>query len=586
MEVNIRNLIDGRISINFSNYTAARDCTLEDEEERKLIAVLTKISYEESYTTPTEKHPAIDVNIDYEEDPTEIIASSEAYPYILVHRLSSTSTMLKPKSSGAAGLDLNKTVIIEPRGRALVSTGLSLEIPWEPMAVLQNSLQCSESPPFLEYPSEDLAWTTSPWASIPRSKDPSMEILEEEDLAYIQYLAQLSAQQDTIQDFVLNFVEQPKLIEEMTTIPTTQDPPVTTITRRIGTEETPLFEDQIRDYRQRQRRRYNMQRAIRRLSRRFFGGESYNTTLEQQMDPQTQLRLSMQERASIVPAEVLYHSRQDDAHHRVYVHRAEEAVLVTNNQVDRTFIQPESFQQLQRSGMRFLLMGVIQVRIQILHRQEEGTLALVVFRDNRWQGDQAIFATMEIDLTHGTQLVYVIPDTMLTISDFYRNIQISILARGNENWQNGEANLLITRGLEGRLSNTPNMGFTYEVQNVVDYLTSHGVRALAGRRYNTRDALGQNWVIRQSSVNIPMQPTEVNTRNLLDGSVALRFENYQVASPSSKPRYNNQDEEIQSDEEEIRSHTLAVFIQQEPLIVKILPRALGQPLLPRRATPE
>ncbi|KAG6468166.1 hypothetical protein ZIOFF_072737 [Zingiber officinale] len=108
-----------------------RDCTLEDEEERELIAVLTKISYEESYTTPTEKHPAIDVNIDYEEDPNGIIASSEAYPYILVHRLSSTSTMLKPKSSGAAGLDLaaDKTIIIEPRGRALVSTRLSLEIP-------------------------------------------------------------------------------------------------------------------------------------------------------------------------------------------------------------------------------------------------------------------------------------------------------------------------------------------------------------------------------------------------------------------------------------------------------------------------
>ncbi|KAG6532217.1 hypothetical protein ZIOFF_006056 [Zingiber officinale] len=73
----------------------------------------------------------------------------------------------------------------------------------------------------------------------------------------------------------------------------------------------------------------------------------------------------------------------------------------------------------------------------------------------------------------------------------------------------------ITRGLVGRLSNTPNAGFAYEVENVVDYLASHGVRALPGRRYSTRDVLGQNWIIRQSVINIPMQPTEVNTRNLL-----------------------------------------------------------------------
>ncbi|KAG6471442.1 hypothetical protein ZIOFF_068884 [Zingiber officinale] len=321
---------------------------------------------------------------------------------------------------------------------------------------------------------------------------------------------------------------------------------------------------------QNQRRRYNAQRAIQRVARRVVGG-NHNNTLEQQLDPQTQLRLSMQERAAIVPAEVLYHSQRDDIHHRVYVHRSEEALLVTSNQVDRAFIQPESFNQLQRSGMRFLHMGVIQVRIQILHRQEEGTLALIVFRDNRWQGDQAIFATMEVDLTRGSQLVYVIPDTMLTISDFYRNIQVSILARGYENWRNGEANLLITRGLVGRLSNTPNVGFAYEVQNVVDYLASHGVRALPGRSYNTRDVLGQNWIIRQSTVNIPMQPTEVNTRNMLDGSVSLQFDQYQAASLSDLPKYNAKDEEIQSDEEEVARHSIAVFIEEgipEELLVK------------------
>ncbi|XP_042473512.1 uncharacterized protein LOC122055897 [Zingiber officinale] len=275
----------------------------------------------------------------------------------------------------------------------------------------------------------------------------------------------------------------------------------------------------------------------------------------------------MQERATLVPAEVLYHSRRDDAHHRVYMHRSEEAILVTTNQVDRAFIQEDSFHQLQRSGMRFIHMGVIQVRIQILHRQEEGTLLLVVFRDNRWQGDQAIFATMEVDLTHDSQLVYVIPDTMLTISDFYQNIQISILARGYEGWRNGEANILITRGMVGRLSNTPNVGFAYEVQNVVDYFTSHGVKALPGRRYNTREFMGQNWIIRPSTINIPLQPTEVTTNNLIDGRISLHFENYQATRTPTPPDYNSIDQENSNDDEEERMHLVAVLVAEQDILV-------------------
>ncbi|KAG6521905.1 hypothetical protein ZIOFF_019039 [Zingiber officinale] len=135
---------------------------------------------------------------------------------------------------------------------------------------------------------------------------------------------------------------------------------------------TPLFEDQIRNYIRNQRRLYNTQQATRRLGRQLTGGASSRYTLEQQLEPEAQLQLSLQERASIVPAEVLYHFRRDDAHHRVYVYRSEEGILVTDNhQVDRNFIQEESFMQLQRSRMQYIHLGVLQVRIQILHRQHE-----------------------------------------------------------------------------------------------------------------------------------------------------------------------------------------------------------------------
>ncbi|KAG6536514.1 hypothetical protein ZIOFF_001572 [Zingiber officinale] len=94
-EVNSRNLIDGRISLTFTNYTVARtnhepnfnDLDEEDMTRGELIVVL------------TEKHPA---------------------------------TKLETKSSGTVGFDLSgdTACVIEPRGQALISTGLSLEIPW------------------------------------------------------------------------------------------------------------------------------------------------------------------------------------------------------------------------------------------------------------------------------------------------------------------------------------------------------------------------------------------------------------------------------------------------------------------------
>ncbi|KAG6527610.1 hypothetical protein ZIOFF_009733 [Zingiber officinale] len=186
-------------------------------------------------------------------------------------------------------------------------------------------------------------------------------------------------------------------------------------------------------------------------------------------------------------------------------------------------------------------------------------MALIVFRDNRWQGDQAILATMEVVLTQGSQMVYVIPEIMLTIGDFFLNIQISILIRGYEAWQNGEANLLITRGLVGRLSNTLNVGFAYKIQGVVDYLTMHGVKALPGRSLSTQKLQGLNSVIKPTQVIIPMQPSEVNSNNLMDGRISLSFNNYIVAQSARQAIYTERDEELQSQNDKI----IAVLIERE-----------------------
>nr|AXG50786.1 ORF3 [Piper yellow mottle virus] len=310
-----------------------------------------------------------------------------------------------------------------------------------------------------------------------------------------------------------------------------------------------LVEDQITQYRQNQRRMHNLRQAVRRLTN-SQASTSGQEIIDQSLDPQKQLLKSMTKRASIVPAEVLYHSRKDDVNHKVYIHRSEEALSVTEgNQVDRTFIQEESHKKLVRSGIKFIHLGVLQVRLQILHRKEEGTLALVVFRDNRWKGDKGIIATMEVDLTKGCQMVYIIPDIMMTVNDFYHNIHISILTRGYEGWQHGEANLLVTRGMIGRLSNTPNVGFAYDIQEVVDYFITHGVNALPGAKYDTTRLQGQQWILKKPELIVPTRPGHINSKDLVDGTVSLRFSNYTTQASTSRLKYNAKDEEIQSDEE-------------------------------------
>nr|CAA64269.1 unnamed protein product [Dioscorea bacilliform virus] len=248
-----------------------------------------------------------------------------------------------------------------------------------------------------------------------------------------------------------------------------------------------VFEDQVRDYRLGARRRYNMSQTAQKLVKTLTFGKYYQPTLEQQVDPEKTLQLSSMQRASLVPAEVLYHSRPDTVNHKVYMHWSEESDLVVNRQYDSTFIRPESYATLMRSGMQFIHIGLMQVRIQILHRAEAGTLAMIVFRDCSWRGRRSMIAKMEVDLTRGSQMVYIAPKVIKRLSDFYNNIQISILTKGYDDYQNSEANLLITKGLVGRLSNTSNVGFAYSITGITDYFVTHGVQAIKGQPISTEE---------------------------------------------------------------------------------------------------
>ncbi|KAG6473328.1 hypothetical protein ZIOFF_067243 [Zingiber officinale] len=251
-------------------------------------------------------------------------------------------------------------------------------------------------------------------------------------------------------------------------------------------------------------------------------------------------------------------------------------MLITgSDQQDRTFIMEDSYERLAQAELEYIHLGILQVRFQILHRRYAGTMALIVFRDTRWNtDDRSIIAAMEIDLAEGHQLIYVMPNIMLTIKDFFRHIQISIQTRGYESWEGAEANLLVTRSITARLSNTPNVGFAFRVEKVAEYLRSKGVKAIDATKHSATKFQGSQWNLRPSRVILPTQPSSLLSSTNYDGSTSIQFGGYQPAASSKAPLYNKEDDE--TDEEHIVSVITIIDDSLDDYPVLIAPNALLQ----------
>ncbi|GKF23648.1 hypothetical protein Tco_0075970, partial [Tanacetum coccineum] len=216
------------------------------------------------------------------------------------------------------------------------------------------------------------------------------------------------------------------------------------------TIERPTQEDHIRGYRAMTRGRYQAARA----TRRVFGRNNYNITLELAVDPERKLELSRERRANLVPAEVLY----------------------SNNR-----------------SLQHIHLGIFMIRLHALHQRSAGTNALVVLRDTRWEDSRQIIRTMEVDLSAGTQLVYMFLDMVLSIDDFHNYVEVAIQTHGYDTCKGGESNMLVIMAMIGRLSNTSYIGFQYNVDNVVDHLTTTGITATPGERRSVEELEGMSW---------------------------------------------------------------------------------------------
>ncbi|GKC13818.1 hypothetical protein Tco_1010600 [Tanacetum coccineum] len=229
----------------------------------------------------------------------------------------------------------------------------------------------------------------------------------------------------------------------------------------------PTQEDQIRGYRQMARNGHQVART----TRRVFGRNNYNRTLETTVDPERQLEISRERRANLVPAEVLYSNNRSTARHIVYEHYSEQRILcVDENQINLQLCNEESYESLRNSGLQYIHLGIFMIRLHALHRRSAGTNALVVLRDTRWEDSRQIIATRKSTTDNN--------------------------------------------GLTGMLSNTSYMRFQYSVENVVDHLTTTGITAIPGERRSIEELEGMSWHLKppeQTSVRVPSR-VAVNER--------------------------------------------------------------------------
>ncbi|GJX77555.1 Orf y [Tanacetum coccineum] len=138
------------------------------------------------------------------------------------------------------------------------------------------------------------------------------------------------------------------------------------------------------------------------------------------------------------------------ARHRVYEHYSEQRINCgEGDQVDLRLCNNQSYQALQREGMQHFNQWTLQCQ-------------------NTYTTQESVLDKCPFGSHTKTQ------DMMMSINDFHDHLRVSIQTHGYEAWQGGESNLLVTLSMVGRLSNTSYVGFNYNIENVVDHLSTRG----------------------------------------------------------------------------------------------------------------
>lgn len=206
----------------------------------------------------------------------------------------------------------------------------------------------------------------------------------------------------------------------------------------------------------------------------------------------------------ILPAEVLYKYRLFEKQQRVFQHYSQQQILcMKEQQFNRTLVNHESYIKLKNAGYATIHVGAILLSVVGMHRRHYGAKVLLCLVDTRTTDlRKGIISQTEIDLDDNIEYIYITPERLsMTIKDFSEHLQLLIQTKGYEDWTNGEANLTIVTAVTARISNYVQHDFrTKESKHIPQFLTSRGIKAIEGYKYNPTDLNGQLW-----NLELPIQ---------------------------------------------------------------------------------
>nr|GEX82727.1 RNA-directed DNA polymerase [Tanacetum cinerariifolium] len=105
--------------------------------------------------------------------------------------------------------------------------------------------------------------------------------------------------------------------------------------------------------------------------------------------------------------------------------------------------------------------------------------------------------------------------------------------------------------------------FNYNIENVVDHLSTKGISAIPGERRTMEELEGQSWHLRPVEYRTTKVPTGVAVHQRINRTTSLRFERYRDQTPS-RASVDQRDQEVIGDEEEILTAAIALIERRAP----------------------
>ena len=259
------------------------------------------------------------------------------------------------------------------------------------------------------------------------------------------------------------------------------------------------------------------------------GKEKFTTRMESIVNIDEQLANFGRNHASLVKPEILYATDSFfDTKSKLYQHYREESIsVIKENDFELLdLITPESYSKIQNETLIRTHLGLIIIGVKGLTRKGLGCKTFVCMLDTRHNNEQqALIASMEVDMGSNNGIVYCTPDFMINTEDFYKYIKIGIKTKGYNMIKSD--NLLVCIGFVGKLTNSSRTKYKLDFTETRNILGSKGIQCIEATQYNPETYAGLEWKLG----NLLQKQTLAPTKNLMHedekGRLSIRFGGYE-----------------------------------------------------------